>query len=146
MGFFIGEYKGKIDSKGRLVLPSRFKSQLPEEEDQLVLRIGFEKNLVLYTWKEYEPLQNKINALSEFDPQHRALRRYFFRGTTTLSLDSLGRLLIPRNFLSYAELSAEAVIIGVGYTIEIWSPKYSTEVLQRDSEDYSQLAKRILDA
>ena len=146
MGFFTGEHKGKIDSKGRLVLPSRFKHQLPNEEDQLVLRIGFEKNLLLYTWKEYEPLQARISALSEFDPQHRSLRRYFFRGTTSLSLDSLGRLLIPKNFLSYAELSSEAVIIGVGNSIEIWSSKYSIDVLQRDTADYSQLAKRILDA
>ena len=144
--FFTGEHAGKIDAKGRLVLPSRFKSQLPKDkEEEVVLRMGFLSSLELYPMKVYEPQHEKISALNMFDKDQLALRRFFFSRTVFLSLDNLGRLLIPRNFLSHAELKQEALFVGVGDFVEIWSPEgYKSQVV--DTTHYARLAKRYLDA
>ena len=144
MGFFTGEHIGKIDAKGRLMLPARFKAQFPKiEEHEVVLRMGFEANLQLYPLEVYRPQHEKLSALSAFDPQQRALRRYFFSRTVFLSLDGQGRLLVARNFLSHASLRQKVLFLGVGDHIEIWSPQ-NYEQQTGDTAHYSNLAKQFL--
>lgn len=144
MVFFAGEYTGKIDIKGRLVLPARFKAQLPVANDsEVVLRMGFKSNLQVYPVDVYKLQHEKIAALSAFDPQQLDLRRYFFSRTVFLSLDNLGRLLLPRHFMGYAQLKQEALIVGVGDFMEVWSPKIYQEQ-SIDTEHYVRLSKRLL--
>ena len=127
------------------MLPVRFKEQLPQEAgSEVVLRMGFEANLQLYPMHVYKPQHDKIAGLSAFDPQHRALRRYFFSRTLFLSLDTLGRLLLPRSFLTHAGLKQGVLLIGVGDFIEMWSPQAYEKQLA-ETEHYSRLAKRLLD-
>ena len=153
MTFFTGEHTGKIDAKGRLVLPARFKAQLPkvnggsdreDEQGEVVLRMGFEPSLQLYPMDVYKPQHEKIAALSMFNPEQLALRRYFFSRTIFLSLDNLGRLLLPRSFLTYAQLRQAAFFVGVGDFIEIWSPE-AYKGKNVDTTHYARLAKRYLD-
>ena len=145
MNFFTGEHSCKIDAKGRLVLPVRFKSQLPQgDENEIAMRMGFDNCLQLYSMDVYRPQHEKISSLSLFDESQRELRRYLFSRTVFLSLDSLGRLLLPRSFMSYAELDQEALLVGVGDSVEIWSAKHYKSLLV-DTQRYSRLAKKFLD-
>lgn len=145
MNFFTGEHKGKIDGKGRLVLPARFKAMLPQgEEHEVVLRMGFEQCLQLYPMDVYRMQHERLVKLSSFDESQRALRRFFFSRTVFLSLDSLGRLLLPRQFMDHAVLKQEALLIGVGDSVEIWSAKGYKE-LNEDPKYYARLAKELLD-
>ena len=78
MAFFTSEYECKLDAKGRLVLPAKIKSNLPEvSTSELILRKGFESNLILYPMLEYKKIHQKISSLSEFNPEQRKLKRMF---------------------------------------------------------------------
>ena len=153
MTFFSGEYRGKVDAKGRLVLPSRLKASLLSAgagegsggDTEVILRMGFEPNLEIYPPSTYDAMHSRVLALDAFDASSRAFKRNFFRGIAPLSVDSLGRVLLPRNFMQYAALSKVAVVVGVGDLIELWDEQKYEDYLFKDREAYSQLGKRLLD-
>ena len=146
MSFFTSEYECKLDGKGRLVLPAKIKSNLPDSSgNELVMRKGFEPCLILYPFTEYKKIYSQIAGLNEFNAEYRRLQRNFFRNTTQVELDSMGRFLIPRNMLTFAGITREAVVVGMGNKIEIWNPGKFEEYLIKDPDEFSQLAQKYLD-
>ena len=76
MAFFTGEHECKLDAKGRLVLPSRLKSVLPEaSKSSIIIRKGFEPNLIIYSLHEFQNIYTRINSLNEFSSEQRKLKR-----------------------------------------------------------------------
>ena len=146
MAFFTSEYECKIDAKGRLALPAKIKSALPEASgNELVIRRGFEPCLILYPMVEYKKIYSKIAGLSEFNEEYRKLQRNFFRGSSVVELDSAGRLLIPKLMLGYSQLERDAVVVGMGNKVEIWNPSLYEENLINDPSEFSKLAQKYLD-
>ena len=145
MTFFTSEYECKLDAKGRLVLPSRIKAQLPEGGQELVIRRGFEQCLILYPMVEFKKVFSKISGLSEFNEEYRKLQRNFFSGTVTVELDSNGRLLIPKNMLTYAAVDKDAILVGMGNKVEIWSPSIYEKHQISDPGELSKLAQKHLE-
>ena len=145
MAFFTSEYTGKLDAKGRLVLPAKMKANLPEASSaELFMREGFEPCLELYPLIEYKKIYSKIVGLNEFNAENRKLQRNFFRGSTTVELDTAGRLLIPKSMLQYAGLDKEIVVVGMGNRMEIWNPKEYAKYLIKDPKELSELAEKYL--
>ena len=146
MTFFTSEFECKLDAKGRLVLPSKLKSNLPAASiRQIVIRKGFEPNLIIYPLNEYKKLHNKISSLNEFNSEQRKLKRNFFSSIAQVDLDNNGRFLIPKNMLTHATINRQAIICGMGNVIEIWNDKIYKKHLINDSETYSELAQKYLD-
>jgi len=146
MAFFTSEYECKIDAKGRLALPSKIKSALPEASgNELVIRRGFETCLILYPMVEYKKIYSKIAGLSEFNEEYRKLQRNFFRGSSVVELDSAGRLLIPKLMMGYAQLEKDSIVVGMGNKVEIWNPKLYEQNLIDDPSEFSKLAQKYLD-
>ncbi len=146
MAFFTSEYECKLDAKGRLALPAKVKTNLPEvSTNELVIRKGFEPHLILYPMLEYKKIHHKISSLSEFNAEQRKLKRNFFRSIAHVELDSAGRILFPKNMLAHAGIENEAIVIGMGNYIEIWNPKVFEEHSLQDAEEYSELAQKYLD-
>lgn len=146
MAFFTNEYECKLDTKGRLTLPAKIKSSLPDSNgDELVLRRGFEPCLVLYPMVEYKKTFAKIAGLNEFNEEYRKLQRNFFRGNVQVELDNNNRLLIPKTLMQYAGLEKEAIVVGTGKRVEIWNPERYEEYLIQDPKEMSQLAQKFLD-
>lgn len=146
MTFFTSEYESKLDVKGRLVLPARIKSQLPEGTSQLVLRRGYEPCLIIYPTVEFKKVYAKISSLSEFNEENRRLQRNMIPRTAEVEMDSNGRFLIPKNMLAYAQLEKEAILIGLGNRVEIWNPALYEQHLISDPSELSKLAQKYLDA
>ena len=145
MAFFTSEYSCKLDAKGRLVLPSRMKANLPEaSSNELFIREGFEPCLELYPLVEYKKIYSKIAGLNEFNAEFRKLQRNFFRGSATVELDSAGRLLIPKSMLQYGKLDKEIVVVGMGNRMEIWNPQEYEKFLISDPQELSELAEKHL--
>lgn len=145
MTFFTSEYESKLDSKGRLVLPSRIKAQLPSGEgNELVIRRGFEPCLIIYPMVEFKKVFSKISGLSEFNEEYRKLQRNFFSGTATVELDSNGRFVIPKNMLGYAQLEKDLILVGMGNKVEVWNPSIYEKHLIKDSSELSKLAEKYL--
>ena len=145
-GFFIGEYECKLDSKGRLVLPSKVKANLPEvSTNALVIRKGFDPSLILYPMIEYKKIHQKINSLNDFNPQQLKLKRLFFRSVAQVELDNVNRILIPRIMLNHSKIEKRAMIVGMGSYLEIWDPDIHNEHLADNSEEYPELTQKFLD-
>ena len=117
---FLGQYHHNLDEKGRLTIPAKFREALVEGA---YLTQGFDRNLRLLTKSDFNLLAEKINHLSMTDPSIRQLRRLIFANASDVQLDRLGRTLIPQFLREFAGLETEAVIVGVGEAIEIWSPE-----------------------
>lgn len=145
MTFFTSEYESKLDSKGRLVLPSRIKAQLPESGgNELVIRRGFEQCLILYPMVEFKKVFSKISGLNEFNEEYRKLQRNFFSGTATVELDNTGRFVIPKNMLTYAGLDKDVILVGMGNKVEVWNPSVYEKHLIQDPGELSKLAEKYL--
>ena len=105
MTFFTSEYECKLDAKGRLVLPAKIKSNLPEVTGtEMILGRGFDQCLFLYSTVEFNKIYSRIAGLNNFNEENRRLQRTFFMGITTVELDANGRFLIPKSLQKYANL------------------------------------------
>jgi len=146
MAFFTSEYECKLDAKGRLVLPAKFKASLPGSDggNELMVRRGFEPCLVLYPMVEYKKIFSRIAGLNEFNEEYRTLQRNFFRGNTQVELDALGRFLVPKPMIKYAQLEKEVIMVGMGNRIEVWNAASYEEFLIKDPSELSALAQKYL--
>lgn len=145
MARFIGEFEARLDAKGRFLLPSGFRKQIPEVDAPFVLNRGFEKCLSLYTQESWAPLFEKLSQLNDFDPQVRQFKRYFLNGATQVELDTAGRLLLPKNLMEYAGLDKDIVLVSAIDKIEIWDKAKYQEFFDNFSpESFSDLAKEVM--
>ena len=145
MALFTSEFECKLDTKGRLALPAKVKANLPEVSSQeVVLMRGFERCIELYPIVEFKKKQLQFSSLSDYDPEQRKLKRAIFKRVANVELDSAGRILIPKAMLAYANINREAVLIGIGTSVEIWNPQVFETESMADTE-YSELAQKFLD-
>lgn len=146
MAIFTGEYECKMDAKGRVLLPAKIKARLPEcSKHEIILSRGFEPCLVIYTKEEYNKVYEKFSSLSTYNPEQRRLQRTFFRVSSEVELDNLGRFLITKRFAQYAQLEKEILIVGAGNVLEIWNPDVYDQHIVDTPEEYSELAEKYLD-
>jgi len=140
---FLGQYHHSLDAKGRLTIPARFRDLLAEGA---YVTQGFDRNLRLLTKPDFETMAETVNRLSMTNPDIRRLRRLLFAHASQIDLDRIGRVLIPQFLRDFAGLESDAVIVGVGEAIEIWSPTaWQAEVDQLSDADKNALRFAELD-
>ncbi len=145
MGMFNSRYDCKVDAKGRLALPAKIKAAIPDSNgSELIMRQGDDGCLALYTQIEFKKLFNQINSLSDRDPVQRRIKRSFFEGMTEVELDNAGRFLIPKSFMVWAGIDKDAIVLGVGAFVEIWSPERYQQNIVADQTELSQLLDKYL--
>jgi MraZ protein len=145
MSHFLGEFDCKLDAKGRMMIPSSLKKQLPEaEREGLVINRGFEKHLVIYTKKEWDSITEELSKLNAYEKKSRDFIRYFTRGATELSLDSANRILLPKALMEYAGVNAEVVLSCVLNKIEVWAKDAYDSQLDNEPENFANLAEEVM--
>ncbi len=114
---FMGEFDHSIDSKGRIIIPSKFRDDLGEE---FVITMGLDGCLFAYPQEEW---QNFVKELSKLPgtQEARKLQRYFMAKAAACEADKQGRILIPVKLRESAGLDKDIVFVGVLNKIEIWS-------------------------
>ncbi len=115
---FMGEYNHTIDAKGRLIIPSKFRESLG---DEFVVSKGMDGCLFVYDNEEWKKFEEKLLSLPMMDKQVRQFTRYFLAGAASVEVDKQGRILIPSVLREFADITKDAVLVGVGSRIEIWS-------------------------
>lgn len=115
---FYGEFDYKIDEKGRVPLPPRFRREL---RDGVVLAPGAEKCLNVYTLSEWRKLATTLTSSPLAPNKMRRLNRAFFAMAFSLSMDGQGRVALPVPLREYAEIEDEVVIAGANTYLEIWN-------------------------
>lgn len=114
---FIGEYHHSVDTKGRLALPAKFRSEL---ENGAVVTRGLDQCLFIYSTKEWMALAEKIAHLPLHQANTRAFTRLMLAGAMDVLLDKQGRIILPDYLRAYAGLKKKAVVTGLYNRLEIW--------------------------
>ena len=125
MSYPVGYFECKLDSKGRLLVPSDFKEQMGEQvEEGFVLRPAMNSKdcfLELYTRQDWDDMQNELKSkVNRFNPAHLAALRAINDGARFIKLDASGRLQIPRDLVLKGSLNKDVVISSETLKLEIW--------------------------
>lgn len=118
-----------IDAKGRIVMPTRYRERLQQEnENQIIMTIDTdERCLLLYPLKAWEVIESKLAQLPSFNPQARRIQRLLIGHATEAELDGNGRILLAPLLRDYAGLTKHAVLVGQGKKFELWDEHHWQE-------------------
>ncbi|MBP5365921.1 MAG: protein mraZ [Bacteroidales bacterium] len=146
MSTFIGDFNGKADAKGRIVLPVAFKHELENMGDMrlIVKKDLFEPCLLLYPYNEWERIMDDLRTkINSYDREHTRFLREYQRNTAELQVDNFSRILLPRRLLQIIGADKQLTFLGVDKHIEVWdSDTYDSQAMS--AEDLALLAEKIL--
>ena len=141
---FRGVNAVNLDSKGRMILPSRHRTLLAQAaQQQLIITIDAEgKCLLLYPLPAWEEIEKKIEELPSFNQTARRIQRLLIGHATELEIDNNGRLLLPSLLREYTLIDRQVILAGQGKKIEVWSKdiwekereKWLNQDLEKDTE------------
>ena len=121
---FYGEFDYKIDEKGRVPIPPRFRNYL---KDGVVLTPGADKCITAYTVTDWKKLATTLTSSSLTRSKMRRLNRVFFSTAFTTKMDGQGRIAIPAPLREHAGIEDEVVIAGANTYLEIWNKAHWEE-------------------
>ena len=139
---FMGEYQHQLDTKGRMIVPSKFRYDLNE---RIIITRGLDKCLFGYTLEEWARIEEKLKTLPITKKDARKFMRMFFSGAIEVELDKQGRINIPQNLRSYANLSKECTVIGVSNRIEIWDRSTWNDFYDESEDNFEDIAEDLID-
>lgn len=142
MVMFMGEFHHTIDTKGRLIMPAKFRESLGAE---FVLTRGMDNCIFGYPLSEWEQLEEKLKKLPLAKKDARAFVRFFYSAAVECSPDKQGRVNIPDTLANHAGLEKECVLIGVSNRIEIWSQEKWASFSEEAEENFDDIAENMLD-
>ena len=137
---FIGQYTYTLDTKRRLAIPAKFRKLLGKKA---VITRGLDNCLFLYPMKEWEKLAQKLSQLPISQADARGFARIMLAGATDVTIDNLGRILIPDYLTKYAGLSKRVVIAGLFNRIEIWDEGKWSKYQQKTEKAAGDIAERL---
>jgi len=117
---FLGEYEYRVDAKGRVPLPPKFREKL---KDGVVLTAGPEKCIVAYSPSEWEKLASNLTGGSIVPSKLRRLNRAVFASAYSLEVDGQGRVALPQLLRDHAAVRDDVVVAGANTYFEIWNKK-----------------------
>lgn len=146
MSNFIGTYECKADVKGRVMLPVALKNQLaPMLQQGFVLkRAVFQPCLELYPMEEWNVLMQKMNKLNRFKKKNNDFIRRFTAGVKVVEVDATGRLLIPKDLISFAEIKKEIVLSSAINIVEVWDKESYEKAIDDATVDFADLAEEVM--
>ncbi|GGI56699.1 division/cell wall cluster transcriptional repressor MraZ [Winogradskyella haliclonae] len=146
MNALIGTYEVKADAKGRLMLPAVLKKQLaPVMQSGFVIkRAVFQPCLELYPMPEWEKLMQKVNKLNRFNKKNDAFIRRFTAGVKVVEVDATGRLLIPKDLLSFSGIVKQTVLASAVNIVEIWDKDKYEKAIDDAALDFADLAEEVM--
>lgn len=140
---FVGTYTPKLDDKGRLTLPARFRDALA---GGVMVTKGQDHSLSVYRAEEFDVIAGKIVEASRNDPEARAFQRYFFASSEEQRPDGQGRITLSADHRSYAGLSKECVVFGSFDHLEIWDVAAWRDYQSQHEENFSAANSAALNA
>ncbi|SHN14949.1 MraZ protein [Gracilibacillus kekensis] len=138
----MGEYQHNIDTKGRIIVPSKFRDGLGE---QFVVTRGLDQCLFAYPMNEWHQLEEKLKKLPLTKKDARAFTRFFFSGAVECELDKQGRINIPAPLRKYASIEKECAVIGVSNRVEFWADDKWNDFVDVSEESFAEIAENMMD-
>ena len=138
---FLGTHAPKLDEKGRVILPAKFRDELASG---LVLTRGQERCLYVFSQREFENLHDKIRQAPVTDKRGRDFLRLFLSGASQELADSQHRVTIPPALREYAGLERDLTVVGVGNRAEIWETSAWEAYYSDNVSDFSNTAEEVI--
>lgn len=142
MTVFMGEFQHSIDSKGRIIIPAKFRTELGPN---FVITRGMDGCLFGYPMTEWEKVQERINELPVSKKDARAFTRFFFSAAVECEFDKQGRINLPNTLLEYAKILKKCVVVGVSNRFEIWSEELWNDFSTDAQENFNEIAENMID-
>ena len=137
---FMGEYRHNTDSKGRIIVPARFRDELG---NLLILTKGLDGCITVYTPKQWERIIEQLYQLPNTKKESRMYIHMVTSKAAECEVDSAGRILIPQNLLEEAAIVKECVVLGVADHVEIWSSPRWDAYSALASEAFESVAEEL---
>ena len=138
---FLGTHTPRLDDKGRLFLPARYRDKLA---DGLVVTRGQERALFVFPMEEFTRLSEQLRTAPMTNKAARDYLRVFLSGASDEVPDRQGRITIPPVLREYARLTRDCTVIGAGARIEIWDSPTWAEYLARSEDAFSDQAEEVV--
>lgn len=137
---FIGEYTYSLDEKKRLGVPVKFRSLLGKKA---IITRGIDQCLFIFSAKEWQSLADKISKLPLSQSDARGFSRLMLGGAMEVSIDSMGRILIPDYLKKYASLNKKVILVGVLNRIEVWDENVWEKYKGTTEKEGGNIAERL---
>ena len=137
---FFGTYTPKLDDKGRLFLPAKFRDELAEG---LVVTRGQERCLYVWSMEEFARLTERMREVPVTNKAGRDYVRMFFAGASDEKPDKQGRVTIPPMLRDYASLSRDCIVIGAMNRIEIWDSASWQSYSDQQEQAFADLSEEV---
>ena len=138
---FMCEYSHTVDTKGRLIVPAKFREVLG---DAFVICKGLDHCLYIYSNEDWEAFANQLSSLPLTNKAAREFVRFFLSGASQVEVDKLGRILVPSSLRTFAGLDKDVVLAGVGHRIEVWSrEKWEGESGGSDMDEIAETMDKL---
>jgi MraZ protein len=137
----LGTHSPRLDEKGRLFLPAKFRAQLA---DGLVITRGQERCLYVFDMAEFMRLAEQMRSTPVTSKAARDYLRVFLSGASDEVPDKQGGITSPPNLRQYAGLDRECTVIGAGSRVEIWDATAWTTYLQATEQAFSDQAEEVI--
>lgn len=136
----LGTHTPKLDEKGRLILPAKFRDEL---DGGVVITRGQEKCLVIFSTAEFQSVLDSAANAPLTNRDSRDYARVLMSGATAETPDKQGRVTLPQTLRNYASLEKDLVVIGVGKRAEIWNESAWNEYLAAQEEKFANLDEEV---
>ena len=137
---FFGEFEYKLDQKGRVPIPPRFKREF---KDGIVLTPGVEPCITVYTISEWKKLSAEMTAGPLNRSKLRKLNRALFATAFFVSLDGQGRVALPAPLREYAGIGEDAVVAGANTYLELWNKEQWEQEKSSSQEQVWQIIESL---
>ena len=137
---FKGEYNHTIDTKGRVIIPAKFRDKLGEA---FVITKGLDGCLYGYANEDWQVFEDKLSSLSITNKDSRQFTRFFLAGAADCEGDKQGRILIPSVLREFAGLEKDVVLVGVSRRIEIWNKEKWSEITAQYDDNMDEIAANL---
>ena len=137
---FYGEFDYKIDEKGRVPAPPRFRNFL---KDGLVITPGQERCLTVYTNPEWKKLSSSLTGTTLSRSKMRRLSRALFATAFSTHVDNQGRIAIPAPLRDWAQIEEDVVVAGANNYFEIWNKAFWEEEKELSQQQAWQIIESL---
>lgn len=137
---FLGEFNHTIDEKKRLSIPVKFRKALGKKA---VITRGLDNCLFIFTQEEWKKLADKLGSLPLGQKDARGFSRLMLAGAMEVSMDNMGRILVPDYLKGYAALKKNVVVTGVYNRIEVWDQKLWDDYKKKSEKGADDMAERL---
>jgi MraZ protein len=138
---FLGTHTPRLDDKGRLILPAKFREQL---EDGVVVTRGQERCLYVFPVAEFERIAGQLRQAPVTSKQARDYLRVFLSGASDEQIDRQGRVTLPAVLRGYAGLERDCAVIGAGQRVEIWDADAWATYLAEQENAFAEQAEEVV--